>query len=212
MTNADDQPLNPDLSQPDQPQPDQPHPDQPQPPAPPAPPTPPIPVDDAAAASPYAPAYSAGENAAPAAVALPPYGAAQSPPPYGAPPASGTTPTGFPAPPAYGTAAPDASGAQPYAYAQAVAGPPRGLSVASMICGIAGVVFAVLSFGFLPAVAGVVLGHIAKRRQPYARPFWLTGLITGYVGVAIAVLQVGLVIAFIVWGIVDSGTTSGDFS
>jgi len=101
--------------------------------------------------------------------------------PY-APPAAAEAP-GYPAaPPTYTPASPQNP------YATGVAAEPRGLAIASMIAGIAGVVFALFSFGFLPAVAGVVLGHIAQRKQPAARPFWLTGLITGYIGVAIGLL------------------------
>lgn len=88
------------------------------------------------------------------------------------------------------------SAAQPayqQAYVAAPAGPARGLSLASMITGIAGVFLSFFGAGFLPAVAAVVLGHIAQRRQPYAKPFWLTGLITGYVGVAISLI-VGIVL------------------
>lgn len=64
--------------------------------------------------------------------------------------------------------------------------PPKGISIASMICGIATFV----GFGLLSAVAAVVLGHMGQKRQPYARGFWLTGLITGYVGIALSVIAV----------------------
>ena len=66
--------------------------------------------------------------------------------------------------------------------------PPKGLSITSMILGIAGVVLAIFSVGFLPALAGVITGHMASKRQPYAKPFWLTGIITGYVGIVIGLL------------------------
>jgi len=62
-----------------------------------------------------------------------------------------------------------------------------------MILGIVGLLFTLVGFGFLPAVAAVITGHLGQRRQPYARPFWLTGMITGYIGVAFALLT-GLVL------------------
>jgi hypothetical protein len=41
------------------------------------------------------------------------------------------------------------------------------------------------------------MGHMAQKKQPQARPYWLTGLITGYVSVGIAVLTVIFVLGFI---------------
>jgi hypothetical protein len=57
-----------------------------------------------------------------------------------------------------------------------------------MILGIAGVVLGFFGFGFLPALAAVITGHMAQKRQPYARPFWLTGIITGYVGIGLGII------------------------
>lgn len=34
----------------------------------------------------------------------------------------------------------------------------------------------------------MVFGHIAQRRERAAKPFWLTGIITGYAGIAISLL------------------------
>lgn len=68
------------------------------------------------------------------------------------------------------------------------AGPSQGLSIASMVTGIVGVLLSLAFFGFLPGVAAVVMGHIAQKKQPQARAFWLTGLITGYVATAIGVI------------------------
>jgi len=42
--------------------------------------------------------------------------------------------------------------------------------------------------GVLMAIAGLVLGIIASRREPYAKGFWLTGII---VGAVVALLVVG---------------------
>lgn len=70
---------------------------------------------------------------------------------------------------------------------------PSGLSIASMVCGIAGVLFSFAGLGFLPALAAVITGHMARSRDPQAKPFWLTGLISGYVGIGLSVI-VGLFI------------------
>jgi hypothetical protein len=83
---------------------------------------------------------------------------------------------------------------EPGVYATA-AGPAQGLSIASMVTGIVSVLLSFVWLGFLPAVAAVVLGHIAQKRQPYAKPFWLTGLITGYVIAGITVVG-GLIVVF----------------
>lgn len=65
---------------------------------------------------------------------------------------------------------------------------PMGLAIASMVTGITGVLLAIAGFGLLPAIAAVVTGHLAQRREPHARPFWLTGIITGYVGLGLSVI------------------------
>lgn len=66
--------------------------------------------------------------------------------------------------------------------------PPMGLAIASMVTGITGVLLSIAGFGLLPAIAAVVTGHLAQKRQPHARPFWLTGIITGYVGLGLSVI------------------------
>jgi hypothetical protein len=128
------------------------------------------------------------------------------PPAPGAPsePADATPPAASPysPPPAYAAAPPSYTPPAPNPYA-VNSGPvePKGLSIASMVTGIASVVFSLFFFGFLPGVAAVVLGHIAQRRQPAGRPFWLTGLITGYVGILIALVQGAFLVFFVIVGI-----------
>jgi len=111
-----------------------------------------------------------------------------------------------PVPPAEPPSAPTQASPNPYAsappaayapgvYATTPAGPPQGLSIASMVTGIVSVLLALVWLGFLPAVAAVVLGHIAQKRQPYAKPFWLTGLITGYVIAGITIVG-GVILLF----------------
>ena len=57
-----------------------------------------------------------------------------------------------------------------------------------MVCGILGVLSSFALFGILPSIAAVITGHIAVRREPAARGFWLTGIITGYVGIVVSIL------------------------
>jgi hypothetical protein len=122
---------------------------------------------------------------APAAPSAPAAPAAPAATPYGAP-ASGAT-----VPPAYGSAA---------AYGQAAyvpqpAGPAQGLSITSMVLGLVGLLFSLFGWGFLIALAAVITGHLAQRRQPWAKPMWLTGIITGYVGVGFSLLWIIIVVA-----------------
>ena len=84
-----------------------------------------------------------------------------------------------PIPPAAGTPAPTPS-----------------LSIISMILGILGLIIGFVGGGLLFSVGGVVLGHLGQRKEPEARGFWLTGLITGYIGILINVVVI------IIWIIV----------
>jgi len=137
------------------------------------------------------PAYGAPTTppAAPSAPPAPPAPAAPSaatpPPAYGAP---------TPPPPAYGA---PANPYQANAYAGAPAKKQPLLSIFAMIAGVIGLVGAPIAFipfvgGFLglffPA-AGVVLGFLGKKREPAARGFWLTGIITGFVAVGLMLLS-----------------------
>jgi Domain of unknown function (DUF4190) len=104
-------------------------------------------------------------------------------------------------------------GGYPAQYASyAVSTPPSGLSIASMILGIVSVVFSFFyGFGLFPAIAAIITGHIARKRQPRARGFWLAGLITGYVGLGLCVLIIiGFVALFAVIG--SRGGFSGSSS
>lgn len=113
----------------------------------------------------------------------------QVPPPPAAP---------APPPPAYQPVAP-----QPASYGHAPSGygaaphttGPRTLSLISMITGIVGVVF----FGFLAiaSIAAIILGFLGRQREPEARAFWMTGLITGFVGLGIFI--VGGILFLVFW-------------
>jgi hypothetical protein len=126
-------------------------------------------------------------------VPVPPTGSGV--PPVEPPPAPPAAAAPAPAvPDATPAAAPAATpyGAPAGAYAPAPAGPPQGLAITSLACGIGGLLLVWIGLGFLASIAAVVTGHLAQKRQPYARGFWITGLITGYLGILI-----GLVFGFI---------------
>ena len=126
---------------------------------------------------------------------VPPAPSSALTPPVEPPPAAPVAPPAATEPPRVDPNAPPA----PYTGAY-TPGPPQGLSIASLACGIGGVVFSFFGFGFLPALAAVITGHLAQKRQPHARGYWLTGLITGYVGLGISVLTgIALAIGFAAW-------------
>jgi len=181
-----------------------------QPPAYPGAPVPPQqPAYPSAAPAPQAPV--------PPAPAYP--GAAPQQPGYPAPaaqhPAAPQQP-GYPAPaaqqPTYPGAAPAAPGyptgayAQPYGQPYAAPLKSNGLAIASMICGIASVmlcwVYLILPLAL--GLAAVIMGHISLKKIKNdaalgGKPLAITGLITGYIGIALAVI-IGafLIIAIIV--------------
>ena len=107
-------------------------------------------------------------------------------PPVPPPAGSVTPPPSAPAPPpAPGYTPPTTA----YAPAESFA-PKKTLSLIGMIAGIVGVV----AFGwFIPAsIAANVLGSMGKKREGLpAKGFWLTAIITGWVGVGLSVLIVG---------------------
>jgi len=82
-----------------------------------------------------------------------------------------------------------------------LAGPPAPtptLSIISMILGILGLLIGIVGGGLLFSVGGVVLGHLGQRKEPAARGFWLTGLITGYVGVLVNAIVIIFWIVFFI--------------
>ncbi|NEM91262.1 DUF4190 domain-containing protein [Galbitalea soli] len=165
----------------------------------------PVPIAPAAARpAPAAPSQQAPAGAPPQpAYAAAPPAAAQSHPGYPGYPAQPGHPgypaqqgyPGYPAQPGYAGYAPSA---------------PRGLSIASMVLGIVGTVFAMLyGFGLLPSVTAIILGHVAQKRQRHARGFWLAGLITGYVGLALSIIVIIAVAFFVAYVINTPGFQRG---
>ena len=102
-------------------------------------------------------------------------------------------------------------------YGQTVtAAPPKTLSLIGMIAGIVGIlgsgivvlpiIGSILGL-FIPAAA-VVLGFLGRKREGEpAKPLWLTALITGFIGVGIALVSlIGWIVVFSV------GASNGDFT
>lgn len=159
-----------------------------------------------------APRKKAEPKAVPPAAVPPAAVPASTVPPIEAAPAA-PEPAAQPNPYATAPAAPAAQpnpyaapAAQPYAYGPYVPQPPKGLSITSMILGIAGAVLALCyGFGFLLGVGAVITGFLAKKSQPYAKGMWLTGIVTGFVTIGISLLWLLGIIVFAVW----SGATGG---
>jgi hypothetical protein len=68
------------------------------------------------------------------------------------------------------------------------------LSIIAMVAGILGLLIGFIGWGLLFAVGAVVLGHLGQRREREARGFWLTGLITGYIGIALNLIVIVIAI------------------
>lgn len=90
---------------------------------------------------------------------------------YGAPYAQQGSPYG-----------PPSTYAQPNPYGQPAyygmpAAEPRGLSIASMVCGISSVL---LGWFLIPQLAAIITGHLALGREPSGKAMSITGLVLGY--------------------------------
>jgi hypothetical protein len=162
-------------------------------------------------AAPVPPVAPVPPPAQPAGAVPPPPPGYYNPVPPPPPPAYNPGPQGMP----YGGYAPGGGyypGGQYATYAPPAA--PSGLSITSMVLGIVAVLGSFLyGIGLFPAIAAVITGHIARKRQPGAKGMWLTGLITGYVGIAFSILWIVFVILIFAVFIPQAGglSDSGDF-
>lgn len=120
-----------------------------------------------------------------------------SPPPSREPNsgAEPTPPPAIPAPvPPAAAEAPTAPSPAP-SFTPAAERPKQTLAIVSLVTGIVGIVFSfVFGLGLLPAIAAIVTGHIALKREPHARGFAIAGVITGYSGLALSILVVIVVV------------------
>jgi small-conductance mechanosensitive channel len=68
------------------------------------------------------------------------------------------------------------------------------LSILSLVGGIVGVLLSFFfGIGFIFSAAAVVLGFIGRSKEPAAKGMWLTGIILGFAGIAIAlIIWIGL--------------------
>ncbi len=129
----------------------------------------------------------------------------------GAQPAAYPPSAGYPpAPPAYGAAPPAypsapqayAAGAQSYAPAPGYSGyvqpKTNTLAIVSLVSSIAGFII----FYFIGSIVGIITGHISlsqlKTSNEGGRGLAISGLIVGYVGLALSIIGTIVMIAF--WG------------
>lgn len=127
------------------------------------------------------------------------------PGPFGAPPPGGPAPQGYGGPAPYGGPVP--YGAAPYGYGPPFVPPPpnEGMALASLLTSVIGL--ATAAFCYLPILAcpvGAVLGHVAlgriARNGTQGRGLALAGVIVGWIGTAILVGIVVLVVAVVAGG------------
>jgi hypothetical protein len=115
------------------------------------------------------------------------------PPAGSVPPPAGVPAPGSVPPPAPGAAPYSAPAPGPSPYAAPIGGtaPKQALSLTSFITGLAGLL--ILSWipilGLLVGIAAVVLGFMAKSREPAAPQWmWIVGVIAGFVTILVNLL------------------------
>lgn len=161
---------------------------------------------------PYAPQPPAAPDPyAPPPVSGNPYSSPVSADPYSTPPTSGTP---------YSPPPPPAAPYTPYGGYQQVpaSSGSNGMAIASMVLGIVGVLLCwCYGIGALPGLIGAILGHVSlkqiKERGQEGRGMALTGIITGWIAVALVVVGIVIVAILIAndpsfWDAVQSGDTS----
>ncbi len=94
---------------------------------------------------------------------------------------------------------------------QRVPGPADGLAIASLVCGIIGIVGSLCSWGIMipVSIAAVICGHIGRKRLrdmdlPKEHGQLTAGLVCGWVGIGLSVLLFALFIVLVVTGALDA--------
>lgn len=94
---------------------------------------------------------------------------------------------------------------------QRAPGPADGLAIASMVCGIIGIVGALCSYGMLipVSIAAVICGHIGRKKLsdmglPKEHGQLTAGLVCGWIGVGLSILLLTLLIVLAVTGALDA--------
>lgn len=85
---------------------------------------------------------------------------------------------------------------QPYgqpSYSGLAPAEPKGMSIAALVLGIVGVISG--GWFIIPQILAVVFGHIGLKKEPSVKGMAITGLVLGYLMVAIS-LAYGLVLLF----------------
>ncbi len=111
-------------------------------------------------------------------------------------PASEQTPY---TPPAAASYTAPTSYAAPASYAPGQLPPPAGLAIASMCCGIVSIVICCMPyFSVFLALAAVIVGHISQKKIKAnlagGSGMKTAGLITGYIGLVLAILMLGAMV------------------
>jgi hypothetical protein len=118
--------------------------------------------------------------------------APQQPQPYAAPMYAPQQRQAYPMDNQYGYQAPAGYGLAPYSLMQAPL--PTGMAVASMVCGIAGLVLGGCGFLLPVSIVAIVLGALtvqkANRGQAGGKGMAIAGIVTGSIGVAFSALMI----------------------
>lgn len=128
------------------------------------------------------------------------------PPGPGAPPEPPLIDDGTPNAARYG--APAGAPYRASAYSTGTPGPKQTLSLSSFIVGLASLVFCwVPLLGLIGAIVAIVLGFMAKNREPQAPKWmWLVGIISGFAAILLGLLILIPIILLLAFGTAVTNT------